>query len=104
MADGCCWSWVERVRITHSFSRIERDCPGPVQDMAIETLGLAAKVYEQGNTLTVRWVPGHKGSSATRWPTHMQRRQRGGESWIWRARRIWKSKSVLPQEQSGREG
>ena len=29
--------------------------------MTIETIELANVLYEQGNTLTVKWVPGHGG-------------------------------------------
>lgn len=44
------------------MSTIESDYPGPGQGMALEMIiDLASKLYEQGNTLTVRWVPGHKG-------------------------------------------
>lgn len=35
--------------------RIQADPSGPCQDMAIEIIKLASEIYEQGNTLTVRW-------------------------------------------------
>lgn len=31
--------------------------------MVIEIIGLANVLYEQENTLTVRWVPGHQGNA-----------------------------------------
>lgn len=40
---------------------IQSNAPGPGQDTAIETISLAEKPYEQGNTMTVRWVPEHRG-------------------------------------------
>ena len=44
------------------MERIRSDAPGPRQDMAIEIIGLANTLYKQGNTLTIKWVPDHRGS------------------------------------------
>ena len=55
------------------------DAPGPGQDMAIEIIELADVLYEQGNTLTVKWVPGLRGLQATRPPTHALKTQQNGE-------------------------
>lgn len=44
-----------------AMKRVETDSPGSGRDMAIEIIDLASKLYEQENTLTVRWVPGHCG-------------------------------------------
>ena len=47
--------------LTESHAAIERvqwDAPGPRHD---ETIGLAKGLCEQANTLTVKWVPAHRG-------------------------------------------
>lgn len=31
------------------------------QDMAAEIIDLAQAIYDQGNTVIARWVPGHRG-------------------------------------------
>ena len=36
------------------MEHIRSDAPGPGQDMAIEIIGLASTLYEEGNTLTVK--------------------------------------------------
>lgn len=44
------------------MTRMQSDAPGPqIQDMAIETIEPAPKIYEQGSSLTVLRVSGHKG-------------------------------------------
>ena len=43
------------------MKRIRADAPGPRQGMAIEIIGLVSAQYERGNTLTIQWVPGHRG-------------------------------------------
>ena len=46
-----------------AMTRIESVARGAGQDMAIEIIHLTSEIYEQGNTLTVRWVPGRRGVS-----------------------------------------
>ena len=43
------------------MERIQSDAPRPRQGMAIEIIGLANALCEQGNTLTVKWAPDRKG-------------------------------------------
>ena len=44
------------------MTRMQSDALGPqIQDMAIETTEPAPKIYEQGSSLTVLRVSGHKG-------------------------------------------
>ena len=39
---------------SQAMERIQSDAPGPGQDMAMEIIGLASTLYEQGNTPTVK--------------------------------------------------
>jgi ribonuclease HI len=43
-----------------ALQRCQDDRPGPGQAFAITFLKWAEKLYESGNTLCLRWVPGHK--------------------------------------------
>lgn len=40
--------------------QLQSNAPEPGQDIATEIIGPANTLYEQGNTLTVKWVPGHR--------------------------------------------
>lgn len=40
---------------------IQNDTPGPRQASATQTIQLADTLHGRGDTVTVRWVPGHKG-------------------------------------------
>ena len=86
------------------MSTIESDYPGPGQGMALEMIiDLASKLYEQGNTLTVRWVPGHKGviGNGCR---HIFKRGSEDESLACGEQGGYgANKPILPQEESSRE-
>ena len=43
------------------MGRIVGDAPGPGQEMAIRIIELAQRVVDQGNSITVRWTPAHRG-------------------------------------------
>ena len=44
-----------------SHDRAASDAPGPGQEMAIQIIELAQHVVEQGNSITVKWTPAHRG-------------------------------------------
>ena len=44
-----------------TMRRLLSDKPRPVQDMAVESIELAELLYEQYDSVTIRWVLGHKG-------------------------------------------
>ena len=44
-----------------AMSRVVGDAPGPGQEMAIRAIELAQRITSQGNSITVRWAPAHRG-------------------------------------------
>ena len=44
-----------------AMRRMASDAPGPGQEMAIGVIGLAQRLVDQGNTITLRWAPAHRG-------------------------------------------
>ena len=46
---------------TAAMRRIANDAPGPSQEMAIHIIELARRIIDQGNTISVRWTPAHRG-------------------------------------------
>lgn len=44
-----------------AMKRIRSDLPGPGRDVAIRIIQLATSLYDQSDTLTIRWVPGNSG-------------------------------------------
>ena len=43
------------------MARIKGDRPGPRQATTTDIIELASALYRKGNTVTVRWIPGHRG-------------------------------------------
>ena len=41
--------------------KIVGDAPGPGQEMAIRIIELARRIIDQGNYITIRWTPAHRG-------------------------------------------
>ena len=41
--------------------RIAGDAPGPGQEMAIRIIELAQRIIDQGNSITIKWTPAHRG-------------------------------------------
>lgn len=41
--------------------RIQNDAPGPEQLLASQTIHTESALYNRGDTVTARWVPGHRG-------------------------------------------
>lgn len=44
-----------------AIQRCASDITGPGQDLAIKIIPKANRITENGNTIEIRWVPGHKG-------------------------------------------
>ena len=44
-----------------AMRRTVGDAPGPGQEMAVRVIELARRVVDQGNFITVRWTPAHRG-------------------------------------------
>ena len=44
-----------------AMRRVASDAPGPGQEIAVEVLRFSRQLIAQGNTITIRWVPSHRG-------------------------------------------
>lgn len=44
-----------------AMRRIVCDAPGPGQEMAVRIIEIAQRVVDQGNSITVKWTPAHRG-------------------------------------------
>ena len=44
-----------------AMKRARGDAPGPGQEMAVRAIEIAERLVRQGNTVTIRWTPAHKG-------------------------------------------
>ena len=46
---------------TTAMRRITGDAPGPGQEMATRAIEIAERIVDQGNSITIRWTPAHRG-------------------------------------------
>ena len=44
-----------------AMGRMAGDAPGPGQEIAVGAISLAQRLRAQGNTITLRWAPAHRG-------------------------------------------
>lgn len=44
-----------------AMQRVQGDFSGAAQEIALEAIAWAEDLHRAGNTVTVRWVPGHRG-------------------------------------------
>ena len=43
------------------MARASSEVPGPGQEMAVQIIELAQRIVDQGNSVTIRWAPAHRG-------------------------------------------
>ena len=46
---------------TAAMRRVVNDAPGPGREMAIHIIELARRIIDQGNSISIRWTPAHRG-------------------------------------------
>ena len=67
-------------RLSGSYGKNSVRCPRPMSEHGDRNHRTTLKVLRAGNTLTIRWVPGHKGVTGNEVADTFAKRQQGEEN------------------------